>query len=150
MPLEAVLEDTGGGMRRPSIRRTAESLGLLGSSNDRAGFLLRNWRLAHRPSRFILCSVANGYDTRELAEKVREVICDEWQGAGGSLESAVVYQRLLEEGIEVPGYQMSAILNAFKVGGLITAPLGPQREEDVRKHGNVLITSVSADLCVTS
>jgi hypothetical protein len=40
----------------------------------------------------------------------------EWQGAGGSLHSAVVYRRLLEEGVEAPGYQMSAILNAFKVG----------------------------------
>jgi hypothetical protein len=90
--------------------------------------------------------MANGQDTRELAERVREVICEEWQGAGGSLESAVVYQRLLEEGVEVPGYQMSAILNAFKLGGLITAPPKPQREEDVRKHGDLLITGVSSDL----
>ncbi len=88
-------------------------------------------------------------DDRELAEKVREVICEEWEGAVGSLESAVVYQRLLEEGVEVPGYQMSAILNAFKVGGLITAPPGLQREEDVRKHGDLLITGVSSDLLGT-
>jgi hypothetical protein len=33
-------------------------------------------------SRCILCSMANGDDARELAEKVREVICEEWQGAG--------------------------------------------------------------------
>jgi hypothetical protein len=81
---------------------------------------------------------------------VREVICEEWQGAGGSLQSAVVHQRLLEKGVEVPGYQMSAILNAFKVGDLITAPLGPQREEDVRKHGDLLIRDVSFDLCNSS
>ncbi len=90
--------------------------------------------------------MANGQDTRELAERVREVICEEWQGAGRSLESAVVYQRLLEEGVEIPGYQMSAILNAFKLGGLITAPPKPQREEDVRKHGDLLISGVSPDL----
>jgi len=94
--------------------------------------------------------VANGDNARELAEKVREVICEEWQGAGGSLESAVVYKRLLEEGVEVPGYQMSAILNAFKVGGLITAPPGPQREVDVRKHGDLLIRGVSSELCNSS
>ena len=94
--------------------------------------------------------MANGDDTRELAEKVREVICEEWQGAERSLESAVVYQRLLEEGVEVPGYQMSAILNAFKVGGLITAPPGSQREEDVRKHGDLLIRDVRSDLCTSS
>ena len=94
--------------------------------------------------------MANGDVAQELAEKVREVICEEWQGAGGSLQSAVVYQRLLEEGVEVPNYQMSAILNAFKVGGLITAPPGPQREEDVRKHGDLLITGVSSDLCGSS
>ena len=92
----------------------------------------------------------NAHDASELAEKVREVICEEWKGAGGSLESAVVYQRLLEEGVEVPGYQMSAILNAFKVGGLIAASLGPQREEDVRKHGDLIIRGVSADLCHSS
>ena len=80
--------------------------------------------------------MANGDHARELAEKVREAICEEWQGAGRPLESTVVYQRLLEEGVEVPGYQMSAILNAFKVGGLITAPPKPQREEDVRNHGD--------------
>ena len=92
----------------------------------------------------------NAHDASELAEKVREGICAEWQGAGGSLESAVVYQRLLEEGVEVPSYQMSAILNAFKVGGLITAPPGSQREEDVRKHGALLIRGVSSDLCNSS
>jgi len=92
----------------------------------------------------------NAHDASELAERVRQVICEEWQGAGGSLESAVVYQRLVEEGVEVPGYQMSAILNAFKVGGLITAPPGPQREEEVRKHGDLLIQGVSSDLCNSS
>jgi hypothetical protein len=91
--------------------------------------------------------VANGDDVRELAEKVREVICQEWQGAGGSLYSAVIYRRLLEEGVEVSSYQMSAVLNAFKVGALITASLRTQREEDVREHGDFLITSVHSDLC---
>jgi hypothetical protein len=87
------------------------------------------------------------HDASKLAEKVREVICAEWQDAGGSLQSAVVYRRLLEEGIEVPSYQMSAILNAFRVGGLIAASLGPQGEEDVRKHGDLLIRGVSSELC---
>jgi hypothetical protein len=95
----------------------------------------------------VFYTVANGDGGRELAEKVREVICAEWAGAGGSLESAVVYQRLLEEGVEVPNYQMSAILNAFRVGNLITVLLRPQREEEVRKHGDLLISGVSADLC---
>ena len=94
--------------------------------------------------------VATGDNARELAEKVREVICEEWQGGGGYLESAVAYGRLLEEGVEISGYQMSAILNAFKVGGLITAPPGPQREEDVRKHGDLLIRGVSSELCNSS
>ncbi len=92
--------------------------------------------------------MTNGDGARELlAEKVREVICEEWEGAGGSLESAVVHQRLLEEGVEVPDYQMSAILNAFRVGALITVLLRPQREEEVRKHGDLLISGVSPDLC---
>ena len=92
----------------------------------------------------------NAHDASELAEKVRQVICAEWQGAGGSLQSAVVYQRLLEEGVEVPAYQMSAILNAFKVGGLIAASVGAQCEEEVRKHGDLLIRGVSSELCHSS
>lgn len=95
--------------------------------------------------------MANGEDRRKLAQKVREVICEEWrEGAADSLESAVVYRRLLEDGVEVPGYQMSAILNSFKVGGLITVALGPQSEEEVRKHGALLIRGVSPDLCDSS
>ncbi len=94
--------------------------------------------------------MATQNNARELAQKVREVICEEWQGAGGSLYSAVIYQRLLEEGVEVPGYQMSAILNAFKVGSLITASLRTQREEEVREHGDFLITSVHSALCNSS
>jgi hypothetical protein len=93
--------------------------------------------------------VATPNNARELAEKVREVICEEWQGAGGSLYSGVIYERLLE-GVEVPGYQMSAVLNAFKVGSLITASLRTQREEDVREHGDFLITSVHSELCNSS
>ena len=45
---------------------------------------------------------------------------------------------------------MSAILNSFKVGGLITAPHRLQREEDVREHGDLLITGVHSDLCPSS
>ncbi len=91
--------------------------------------------------------MANSDGGRELAEKVREVICQEWDEAGGSLESAVVYRLLLEEGSEVPDYQLSAILNAFRVGDLLTVSLRPQREEEVRKHGDLLISGVSPDLC---
>jgi hypothetical protein len=94
--------------------------------------------------------VATPNNTRQLAEKVRQIICEEWQVAGGSLYSAVIYQRLLEEGVEVPGYQMSAVLNAFKVGSLITASLRTQCEEEVRKHGYFLIKCVHCDLCNSS
>ncbi len=93
--------------------------------------------------------MAKGDTGRALAERIREVICDEWAGAGGSLESAVIYQRLLREGAEVPSYAMSAILNAFRVGGLITAPLRHQSEEEIRKHGDLSIREVNPDLCAS-
>ena len=89
-------------------------------------------------------------NARELAKKVREVICAEWQDAGDSLHSVVVYERLLEKGVEVPSYQMSAILNSFKVGVLITAPQRPQSEKEVREHGDLLIRGVHSDLCQSS
>jgi hypothetical protein len=113
-------------------------------------YYLRDWRLDQRGSRFILGSVATRDNARELAEKVRLLICEEWQGAGGALYSAIIYQRLLEEGVEVPGYQMSAVLNAFKVGGLISASPRIQREEDVREHGDFMIMNVHSDLCNSS
>jgi hypothetical protein len=87
---------------------------------------------------------------KELAEKVRDVICEEWQRAGGSLdslESAVIYDRLLAQEVEVADYQMSAILNAFVVGRLIMLTPRRQREEETRKHGDVLISDVSPGLC---
>jgi hypothetical protein len=114
-----------------------------------SSFTTRGWTTS--PHGLFFFSVATRDDARELAEKVRLLICEEWQGAGGSLYSGVIYQRLLEEGVEVPGYQMSAVLNAFKVGGLIAASLRTQREEeDVREHGDFLITSVHSDLCNSS
>lgn len=91
--------------------------------------------------------MADGDPGRTLAEKVREVICDEWTGEGGTLESVVVYRRLLKEGAEVPDYAMSAVLNAFRVGGLITVPPRDPREEEVRKHGDLSINDVNPDLC---
>lgn len=91
--------------------------------------------------------MAKGDPGRTLAEKVREIICDEWSGEGGSVESAVVYQRLLREGAEVPDYAMSAVLNAFRVGGLINVPIRDPREEEVRKHGDLSINGVSPLLC---
>ncbi len=92
--------------------------------------------------------MAKGDTGRALAEKIREIICDEWAaGADGPLESAVIYQRLLREGSEVPAYAMSAILNAFRVGGLIEAPLRHQSEEEIRKHGDLSIRDVNPDLC---
>jgi hypothetical protein len=42
---------------------------------------------------------------------------------------------------------MSAILNAFRVGALITVLPGGQLEEEVREHGDLLISGVSPDLC---
>ncbi|HET7479945.1 MAG TPA: hypothetical protein VFJ72_10580 [Rubrobacteraceae bacterium] len=63
------------------------------------------------------------------------------------MESAVVYQRLLREGAEVPDYAMSAVLNAFRVGGLINVPIRDPREEEVRKHGDLSINGVSPLLC---
>jgi hypothetical protein len=50
--------------------------------------------------------------TRGYAEKSSASSVKAW---GRPLESAVVYQQLLEEGLEVPGCQMSATLNTFKV-----------------------------------
>ena len=105
----------------------------------------RGGLFTRRPEK-VFCTTANGDGRRELAEKVRKIVCEEWERAGGSFEGAVVYQLLSLEKVEVPNYQMSAILNAFRVRGLITVLLRLQREEEVRKHGDLLINDVSPDL----
>ena len=129
---------------RPGPRRSGDGsiAPLLGGFS----FAIGGWTVG--PLTGYLRSVTTPTNARELAEKVREVICEEWQGQGGSLYSALIYERLLEEGVEVPAYQMSAVLNAFKVGSLITASLRTQREEEeVRKHRDFLIKSVHSELC---
>ena len=87
---------------------------------------------------------------KELAEKVRDVICEEWQRSGGSLdalESVVIYERLLAQEVEVANYQMSAILNAFVVGRLITLTPRQQRELTLLIRISPCLRVSSSDLC---
>jgi hypothetical protein len=44
-------------------------------------------------------------------------------------------------------HRVYGITLAFRVGRLVTILLGPQREEEVRKHGDLLISGVSPELC---
>jgi hypothetical protein len=100
-----------------------------------------------RKQRETLFLIEHLFWEEELAEKVRDAICEEWHRAGSSLHSTVIYERLLAEEVEVADYQMSAILSAFVVGRLITLTHRRGREEETRKHGDVLISGVSPDLC---
>ena len=53
----------------------------------------RGGLFTRRPEK-VFCTTANGDGRRELAEKVRKIVCEEWERAGGSFEGAVVYQLL--------------------------------------------------------
>jgi hypothetical protein len=92
--------------------------------------------------------MVDGHDTRALDERVcGEVICKQCQGVGETSRERRGLSTALGGGVRsprVPDERDSQCLQG--IGGLTTAPPGPQREEVVRKHSDLLITGVSSDL----
>ena len=90
-------------------------------------------------------------EVEELARKVLGIVCDEEPSLGNKLDSSAIYDRIIEEGVELPDY---ALHDAFdRLRRLITYFLGgPQNPgvdvETVRRHGGITIVGVSdPDLC---
>ena len=89
------------------------------------------------------------YVSGELRAKIIDIICEEWPTPNNHLESAVIYERLIWEGIEVPDRDMSKVLLTLAEDGRITlaVEVAPADESEVRKHGSMSIQEVSPELC---
>ncbi len=81
-----------------------------------------------------------------LARRVMVAICREWPRSKGSLDSSVVYTRLMEEGVQPPDYAMCDALKRLD-GWFITPYLGRRSEDQIRVHGGMRIGGVNTSLC---
>ena len=84
-------------------------------------------------------------EIRGFAEHVISIICSEWRG-GSYLESSRIRELLDEEGVEVPDYAMSDVLDSLK-SRLISLQFRRPDEEARRKHGDCRIGGVAPLLC---
>ncbi len=85
-------------------------------------------------------------EVEELARKIMAAICQEWPRARPSLDSSVVYARLLVEGIDPPDYAMHDALKRLD-GWFITPYLGRRSDDEIRVHGGMRIGGVNTSLC---
>lgn len=85
----------------------------------------------------------------EFAEKKRtiEILCDEWDEGTGTVDSEIVYDRLVSEGFDIPNHSMNTFwLQLKEVNGMISGPMAHDRE-GAETHGAMTITGVDEKLC---
>ncbi len=90
--------------------------------------------------------MAEKYVSGELREKLIAIICEESPEPGKALQSATIYKRLINEGVEVPERAMSEILlhlandNQIK---LMVEPGDPaDAARDYVEHGRITIHNI--------
>ena len=81
-----------------------------------------------------------------LETRVKDIILEEWERRG-PFESEIIYNRLIEEGWEVPDYYLRDRLHLFlKTLGMINFTFRrPKSEEANKKHGDILIRKVNPE-----
>ena len=93
------------------------------------------------------------YVSGELGGKIKSIICEwskrtkEGTESDGYLESAIIYERLISEGVEVPDHAMSEILVELAKGGQIKLTMDTRPSDEPSKYGSMTIHSVSPELC---
>jgi hypothetical protein len=98
-------------------------------------------------------AVVTEYVSGELGGKIKAIICEWWNVVGERaepaehLESSTIYERLVDEGVEVPDHTMSEILVELAKGGQIKLTMDSRRSRDPRKYGSMTVHSVSPELC---
>jgi hypothetical protein len=85
-------------------------------------------------------------EVEELARQVMAVICQEWPRWRPSLDSSVVYIRLIEEGVDPPDYAMHDALKRLN-GWFITPYLGRRSDDQICVHGGMSLRGVNTDRC---
>ena len=93
------------------------------------------------------------YASGELGGKIKSIICEwskrvkEGTESGSYLESAIIYERLTSEGVEVPDHAMSEILVELAKGGQIKLTMDTRPSDEPHKYGSMTIRGISPDLC---
>ena len=86
------------------------------------------------------------YVSGELREKLIAIICEESPEPGKDLQSATIYERLINEGVEVPERAMSEILLHLANNNWIKLTVEPGDPEnaarDYVEHGRITIHDV--------
>jgi hypothetical protein len=85
----------------------------------------------------------------ELLEKITAIICEEWpEQQGEYLQSATIYERLTNEGIEVADRFIGGLLLKLANDGQIEVVMVDElTDEEIRTHGGMTIQGVSPDVC---
>jgi hypothetical protein len=93
------------------------------------------------------------YVSGELGGKIKAIIC-EWskrveEGTEPDeyLESSTIYERLINQGVEVPDHVMSEILVELAKSGQIKLTMDSRPSRDPNKYGSMTIHSVGPELC---
>jgi hypothetical protein len=93
------------------------------------------------------------YVSGELGGKIKAIICGwskrvtEGTEPEQYLKSSTIYERLINEGVEVPDHAMSEILVELAQGGQIKLTMDTEPSSNPRKYGSMTIHSVSPELC---
>ena len=93
------------------------------------------------------------YVSGELGGKIEAIICEwskrvkEGTEPDSYLQRATIYERLINEGVEVPDHAMSEILVELAKDGQIKLTFDTRRSDEPRKYGSMTIHKVSSELC---
>jgi hypothetical protein len=82
-----------------------------------------------------------------LARRIMVAICREWPRSKGSLDSSVVYARLIVERAGLPDYAMHDALERLEEEDLIATYRGRRSDDEVRLHGGMTIGGVDTNFC---
>ncbi len=84
-------------------------------------------------------------ELKNLIREIRGVICEEWPRTR-QLSSETIYERLVEQGIAVSDYAMADAFDSY-LGSMVSPVFYRPTEEEVRRHGGVVIGGVDELLC---
>jgi hypothetical protein len=93
------------------------------------------------------------YVSEELGGRIKTIICEwskrvkEGTEPDSYLESATIYERLVNEGVEVADHAMSEILVELAKDGQIKLTMDTRPSGEPSKYGSMTIHSVSPELC---
>ena len=85
-------------------------------------------------------------DDRERDKRIRKVLCEEWEKVQpGLLHGKTIHERLVAEGVDMPGGVLDENLSELRDSNLIS--LGPSGKASFHgRESRLIVTHVSPDL----